>query len=252
MRTILWLLLALLLPLPADASEPLPDPGGITAVHVVGPSWEGFTNMDGTGLYHDTLRAVFGLYGIEYVREYVPSERAYHMVRDGSADMMTCHDKPPRGLTLAGVPMYEGKYYVFFNRENIGQWSVPGSLEGRTIAWRIGYYDLTNLPAPMQHKELKSGVSALGMVILGRIDFYLDDLNFIEDSIHKNTIPFDMARFRIEPVGARGYFPVLKDTERGRKIRELYERGMEHLYRAGRLQAIFDRWGFPLPAYAFD
>jgi hypothetical protein len=133
----------------------------------------------------------------------MPSERAYHMVRDGAADMMTCHDKPPRGLTLARVPMYEGKYYVFFNRENIGRWSLPASLENRSIAWRIGYYDESNIPVPMRHKELKSGVSALGMVILGRIDFYLDDLNFIEDSIRENTIPFDMARFRIEPIGSR-------------------------------------------------
>jgi hypothetical protein len=249
MRIVCWLLLALCLAAPAAGSErPLPDPGDITAVQVVGPSWEGFTNLDGTGLCHEILSAVFGLYGIGYIREYAPSERAYHMVRSETADMMTCHDKPPRGLMLAETPMYEGDYHVFFNRRNIGAWSMPGSLKDRSIAWRIGYYDEGNIPVAMRHKELKSGVSALGMVVLGRIDFYLDDLNFIQDSIRKNTIPFDMADFRIEPIGRRGYFPVLKDTARGRKIRELYDQGMRHLARTGRLEPIFARWGFPLPA----
>ncbi len=248
MKRLACLLLALCLAAPALGNT-LPDAGGITEVHVVGPSWDKFTNKDGTGLYHEILITLFGLYGIDYKRDYVPSERAYHLVRNGMADFMTCHDKPMPGLVLARHAMYENPYYVFFNKKNIGPWAVPGSLENRSIAWRIGYYDETNIPAHMRPKEVKTGVSALGMVLLGRVDFYLDDLNFIQDSISKNKIPFDQAEFDIRPIGTRAYRPVFNTTERGKKIMELYERGMEHLYADGRLQRIFDKWGFPMPSY---
>jgi len=251
MKTVFSLFLALCLAGPAFGN-PLPDPGSIKSVHVVGPSWAGFTNKDGTGLYHEILTTLFALYGIEYQRDYVPSERAYHLVRDNLADFMTCHDKAPPQLLMAKHPMFEGQFHVFFNKANIGPWSVPQSLEGRSIAWRIGYYEESNIPAKMQVKVLNTGVSALGMVILGRIDFYLDDLNFINDSLSKNKIRFNMDDFRIEPIGKRSYRPIFNATERGKKIMELYDRGMEHLFKTGKLRDIFQKWGHPLPLYDID
>lgn len=233
----------------ADAWAAPDEYADIPEVRVVGPSWEGFTNRDGTGLYHEILNKLFALYGIRVHREYVPSERAYHLVRTGQADFMTCHDKPLHSLVLAKHPMYAGRYYAFFNRENIGEWNFPESMRGRTIAWRIGYYDESNIPVPMKVREVKSGISGLGMVILGRVDFYLDDLNFIQTSIKHNTLPMSMDDFRIETVGTRSYHPVFNTSERGSRIMELYDKGMERLYKSGELRKIFERWGFAMPDY---
>ncbi len=228
---------------------PLPDAGGITEVVAAGPSWEGFTNRDGTGLYHELLREVFGLYGITVRRAYVPSERAYSLVREGHADFMTCHDKPVRSLIMARYPMYANVFHVFFRKAAQPDFSGPESLEGAKVVVRIGYYDQSNFPAPVVLKEVKTGRAALGMVVLGRADFYVDDAAFIGRSMAESTVDFDAGEFAVEPVGHRAYRPLFSDSAHGRAVMDLYDRGMERLWRQGALDPIFGRWGFPLPEY---
>ena len=97
--------------------------------------------------------------------------------------------------------------------------------------------------------EADSGVSALNQVILGRLDFYIDDLNLIRESISQNRLPFDMNDYRIEPVGKRTYHPVFNISVRGKAIMDLYDRGIERLYRSGELRKIFKKWKHPYPAY---
>ncbi|WP_187170391.1 substrate-binding periplasmic protein [Salidesulfovibrio onnuriiensis] len=234
-------------------------PGGIcnaeeekvTSVLAVGPSWDKFTNEDGTGLYHEILNKVFGLYGIEVKREYMPSIRAYKLVAGGDADMMTCKaysvDKP---LALARYPMFVNHYHVFFNKDRIGPWHGRKSLNNKFLVWRVSYY----LPSEfqdvdIQFRELTSGQQALGMILLGRADFYVDDINFIEDSINKNRIPFDPTRYDIQTVGTRSYHPVFNTSERGREIMKLYDEGVRKLHKTGELKPIFEKWGFEYPDY---
>lgn len=223
----------------------------IREVIAAGPSWEGFTNRDGTGLYHEILRELFGLYGIRVVRRYVPSERAYDLVREGRADFMTCHDRVDPPLVLARHPMFENAFHVFFAKARFPDWRGPESMRGATVVWRIGYYDPGNFGVRFRVREVKSGTSALGMVVLGRADFYVDDVNFIRDSLARTALRFDPGDFRIEPAGSRQYRPVFAMSERGRRIMELYDRGMETLYRNGALQRIYARWGQPLPHFSF-
>jgi ABC-type amino acid transport substrate-binding protein len=244
-RLLLFLWCALLFPCAGNAAN-------IDKVIVVGPSWEKFTNLDGTGLYHEILNEVFGLYGINVIREYVPSERAYDLVRAGRADMMTCHDVARDPLQLAKYPMFAGPYHVFFNKKRIGEWKGEETLRDRTLVWRIGYYSPANFPVHLEYKEVKTGGSALGMVLLGRVDFYVDDLSFIETSIKENKIPFDMADYDIRVAGYRTYHPVLLQSQRGNQVKALYDQGMERLIRNGRLREIFAKWGFEYPPYTLD
>lgn len=239
-----------LISFPALAQGPVMfDPDSITEVVAAGPSWDTFTNLDGTGLYHEILNEVFALKGIKVRREYVPSFRAYDMVRAGLADFMTCHDRPVEGLVLARYPMYEGTYYVFFERERFSPWQGEQSLQGRVVAARIGYYAPENFPVEVTLKEVKTSTSALAMVVLGRADFYVDDLNFIQDSMANSPVPFDPERFAVEPIGRRSYYPVFAPTERGYVVRSIFDQGMEVLHRSGRLREIFEKWGHPYPDY---
>lgn len=250
MRWILAALLALsVLPPMVPARSRASQGQDVQEVVVAGPSWEGFTNRDGTGLYHEILNEVFGLYGIRVKRVYVPSERALQLVKEGTADFQTCYDAVEEPFILAKHPMYANQFHVFFNKEAVGPWQGVESLRDKRVACRIGYYTEDNFSVPVKLHPVKTGVAALNMVILGRMDFYVDDRNFIEISLKENTIPIDMADFDIQPAGSRAYYPVFYPSERGLRIKALYEQGMERLFREGRLQPIFERWGHPVPAY---
>lgn len=221
----------------------------IRSVVAAGPSWEGFTCKDGTGLYHDLLAESFAQHGISVKRIYAPSERAYELVRQGEADFMTANDVPVHGLVASSHPLYENKFHAFFRKNTVKNWKGAQSLVGRQLVWRYGYYKPENFPSGIRYSELMTGEACLGMVILGRADFYIDDILLIQESIKSTKTPFNMDNFEVRPVGHRAYYPLFSTSKRGIKIRKLYEEGMDNLRQDGQLAPIFHKWGHTLPHF---
>jgi hypothetical protein len=225
------------------------DDTDILEILSAGQSWDSFTNPDGTGLYHEILDAVFALHSIPVRHEYAKSDRAEELVRLGQADMMLCDDMAELPLVMARYPMYENAYHVLFSRDRIAGWQGPESLRDRLVLSQPGYYAQANFPVPVRIKYVANGPQALGMVLRGRADAYVDDMAFINKSIAENTIPFDMRDFDIKPVGIRSYHPLLNTSPRGRTIMKLYNDGMMILHQNGSLKAIYEKWGHPYPDF---
>lgn len=245
-RTLVIAALAvLLLPVSARCVEPAER---ISEVVSAGPSWDTFTNRDGTGLYHEVLNAVFALYGIKVRHEYVPSDRADELVRLGWADMMTCDDRAEPPLRLARYPLYVNDYHVFFNKDRIGPWNGAESLRGKEIAAQKGFYHDWDFPVPVRIREMPSGVKCLEMVLLGRSDFYVDDMAFIQDSIRKEP-KFDRAAFDIRKAGRRSYHPMFNTTPRSDVVIRMYDDGMRTLHEQGVLRPIYEKWGHTYPDF---
>lgn len=213
------------------------------------PAWNTFTNEDGTGLYHEILREVFGLYGIEVRHIYSLSGRSEELVLQKQADIMTCDDKAGQGLVLGRYPMYSNDFHVFFKKDRIGPWKGVESLRGKELLAQPTYYDQSNFPVPVRIKELPTAGQCLGMILLNRSDFYVDDRVLIEKTLEETSIEFSPADFAIEKAGSRSYFPLFNTTERGRAIREMYEDGMLRLHRDGRLRPLFEKWGYDYPDF---
>lgn len=239
------LALSLFLSSPACASD-----DGIRHVVSTSPEWETFTNSDGTGLYHEILREVFGLYGITVSHEYAPSVRAEKLVLQGLADIMVCDDRAGPGLTLLRYPLYENTFYAFFNRQYIGPWKGEETMRDREVVCQRGYYYQDNFSVPVFIHEVSSGTKAAEMVIMGRADFYVDDLSLIRQSLEKLERPVDMEVFDIRAAGARAYRPQFNLTKRGIKVMRLFRDGLMKLHETGRLQPIYEKWGHPYPDFA--
>ena len=249
----LALIVALLCSSPLAARDEASEPSGVaspevTEVITAGPSWDTFTNKDGTGLYHEVLDMVFGLYGIKVRHEYVATDRGDELVRLGWADMMTCDDRALPPLRSARYPLYVNDYYVFFNRERIGSWLGPESLRDKEVAVQKGYYHTWDFPVPVRIREMPSGVKCLEMILLGRSDFYADDMSFIEDSISQ-TEPFDRKHYDFRKAGKRTYRPSLNNTPRADVIMKLYDDGMRTLHEQGKLRPIYEKWGHDYPDF---
>ncbi|MUM78696.1 transporter substrate-binding domain-containing protein [Pseudodesulfovibrio sp. F-1] len=240
----LGLILALALRSPAAA-----QPALISEVVSAGKSWGTFTNPDGTGLYHEILEAVFALHNISVRHEYATSDRAEELVRLGQADMMLCADKASPPLVMARMPMYQNAFHVFFSRERIGLWQGAESLRNKLIISQPGYYSQTNFPVPVRLKFVTSGTQALGMVLLGRADFYVDDMILMQESVRENTIPFNAQDFDIRQAGVRSYHPLFSTSERGLALMELYDEGIRTLHSRGILRSIYEKWGHPYPDF---
>ena len=242
MKKILLPLVLIFMALPAGAEN-------ITEVTMMTTLWETFSYEDGTGLYNEIIDAVYGLYDIPVIHKYVPGKRGILEVKKGIADVYACHYSAEDSLLLAKHPMYEGTFHVFFKKDTVETWERQNTLTGKKVVCVRGYYDEHDLDVPIQLNQVSSGVSALSMVLKNRADFYLDDINLINESIKNCPLQFDMNDYLIKEVGFRSYHPVFKDSERGKILMELYDKGMEQLYRSGELKKIFEKWGYLLPSY---
>ena len=140
---VIGIILLLLLAVPSQSTAM-----DIKEVISTSPSWNTFTNTDGTGLYHDILRDVFAQYGIPTRHEYSTSSRSEELVLLGQADMMTCDDKASPPLSMARYPMYVNDFYVFFNTERIAEWKGEESLRGKEILSQPTYYSAENCAFP--------------------------------------------------------------------------------------------------------
>lgn len=224
--------------------------GEIKEVVSTSPSWATFTNEDGTGLYHEILREVFGLYDLPVRHDYAKSNRADELVRLQLADMMTCDDRPENSLVTGRFPMYENDFYAFFNKKNVGTWNGQESLRNKRLVAQPGYYYQDNFSVPVKLSEVMTGEQALTMVVMGRADFYIDDKTLVQQSMEKSETAFIEDEFTMEKVGRRSYFPLFNlSTERGRQIKKMYEDGMLKLHKAGKLKPIYEKWGYLYPNF---
>lgn len=223
------------------------DSGNI--IITAGPSWKNFTNQDGSGLYHDIIKLVFADFSIQHI--YASSDQANELVAVGRADIKLCETNFEPPLLLAKQPMYENAFYTLYLKERIGNWRGVETLAGKKLVWREGYYSQVDFPVEIISNPVRSGESALMMVILGRADFYVDDMALIKQTFAAAEEDLDLNRFGIKMIGSRKYYPVFSDTERGRKLRDYYQREFKRLYREGALQQIYQRWNFPMPKINF-
>lgn len=218
-------------------------------VITAGPSWVRFTNIDGQGLYHEIISRVFTGYQVKHI--YVSTIQAKSMVAVGRADIKLCETIEDPPLIIASIPMYENDYFVLYMKNNIPQWEGERSLAGKKLVWRQGYYTKADFPVPVDFLEVRSGESALKMVEHGRADLYVDDFSLIMQSFSVVGENFNAARFGLQRIGTRKYYPVFADTVRGKDLRNHYEEEMQRLYREGILQKIYEKWNFPIPQFSF-
>ena len=201
-------------------------------------------------MYHDIIGLVFPDYSITHV--YVPSVQANKMVGLGRADIMMCDTEVEPPLVMGQYPMYENDFYVVYRRDRIGIWEGNSTLEKSSVVWRDGYYSQTDFTVAVNPVIVRSGESALKMLSLGRVDFYVDDLTLIRQSFVRAQEQFDPKVYAIQKIGSRKYFPVFSTTSRGEALRREFEEGMVRSYEEGTLQQVFRHWGFQVPVLVPD
>jgi len=213
---------------------------------LAGPAWDGFTNEDGSGLYHDLIKEIFADYSIRHI--YVPTVQANTMVANGRADIKMCETKEIESLVLAKQPMYENDFYALYLIAN-QQADKPLKIANKRLVWRTGYYSQQDFSVPITFTEVRNGQSALEMIIYGRADFYIDDLALIKQSFTDLGKEYDPHIFGLEIVGTRKYYPVFANTPRGDTLRTHYETQIRQLLEEGKLQHIYEQYGFRAPNY---
>lgn len=209
-------------------------------VTVVSAEWPGLTAADGSGLYFQVLREALATQDIDLRIRVSNWKRAKQMFYAGRADMLLADFRSEPGRYL--YPNWHidtDPPVLVFTRQPISQLSA---IEGKAVAWRLGYDFDQLLPFDVQGIEVEDEQIGYELLSHGRLDAVIG---------YQHNIPPALAgKFAgLALAPAQKIYPVLKMDFAGRQLAAAFDRGMQRLYDSGRLQILFgERFvaaGFP-------
>jgi polar amino acid transport system substrate-binding protein len=220
----------------------------ITTIHIVTPSWEDYTNEDGTGLWFEILRAVYEPVGIEMTYEIMPWKRAMKKLETHEADAMLGEYANEEVLTPR-YPLDIERTAVVFKKEKF-TWDGLKSLEGKSIVWLRGYdyHEAAELESiRVKWHEVDNYIQAWRMLEKDRIDFYMDDRDDMEQTIEDEHI--DMTPYQIETAWITNVYVAFAKTKKSEKLAEIYDQKIPELLESGELKKLFEEWEALFPPF---
>lgn len=212
-------------------------------IRLASEPWEAHTEADGTGLAWDLLRAVFGPEGIGLSIESVPYTRSIGLTRRGVVHGWV-------GAYRDEVPgmHYPRWHYDADSVHAVGLRSAPEpspeTLGQYRLAWIRGYaYDQVFPARRFREIDRRSGV--LGMLSLGHIDYFIDDLDDLQEVFDIPDAEPD--RYRVTFLSRVPLYIGFGSSPEALALAELFDRRMDVLVSEGALRPLFERWGQPYP-----
>ncbi len=237
MKRLTLLVMICLLPMKAVALE------AIKEIVVVSEELEDGANRDGTGLYWDIVRMVFEPEGIKVIPKTTPYARSVHLVRVKSADAWL-----GAYLEEEDFPIYPEWHYdadnisAIFKLEDVSEWRGEASLEGKTVAWLRDYDYDQYLGVSVRKKEVNHRKSGLGMLEKGRIDFFLDARADLKAELDKGYL--QTGEYGIETFLNLKLYPAFVNSERGRRLQEVWDRRMQELHDDEAFKQLYEKWDY--------
>lgn len=214
------------------------------------PEWKTYTNRDGKGLYNELMSTIFGQYNIKIVRQYVPWKRALHHVRISQADV-TGGGHPSPLFVSSNHPVMLSMQSIFFRKTTFTNWQGIESLYHKKLTGvqALGYIlDSSLQKSNIRMTSVQKRENALKMVASGgRVDFYIDNRYQMELTIKSMTPSINMDNFQIEDVGSIKIYMLFSKTDRGIKLRTLYDKEVMRLHKSGALRSLYKKYNRDYP-----
>lgn len=208
------------------------------------PEWERYTDKDGSGFYNEMMSRIFESRQITLLRIYVPWKRALKMVRDTDADM-TGVMNPNKADLQSTYPTFQSIESVWFKKSIIKEWRGLESLKGLEGVWYRGYLESVSeeLKPFLQGRGVTTRIQALKVVVNERkADYYFDNKDQMMRTIQSIDIPLNLDEYQVEIIYIGETFWQFQKSERGEKIREIFDQGFKELYCSGELLQLYEKW----------
>ncbi len=241
---VVTLILSGLVALSARAAEE------INTIHIATPAWANQTHANGTGIFFEIVKAVYEPAGIKMEWTITTWNRAERMIKSGKADARLAVARTSEDQLMPRYPLYVDYTAVVFTKGAL-DWQGLQSLDGKRAVWPRGY-DF-HLQKPFQGIELewsdiRSPNQAWEMLERGDTDVYIDALIDVTPYIEHHGIDMDAYQLEV-PYGQNCFLEFGTDTERSRKLMEIYDSRVPELLESGELQKIFDKWGVKFESF---
>jgi len=225
-------------------------------ISVSSESLNGLAEEDGSGLYWEIMRAIFEPHGYALKPLIIPHARSRVWTATGKVDAMlgARHNETER-LFFPFWHLGVNFISVMFHKDSTYGWQNEYSLRDQTIGMvRNAKYE-QYLYVPIKLQEVAKRSDGVKMLSLKRIGFYLDKRLELESELFHRSAELEAFGFIrhdyvIKDLVSIKQYVAFSDTQRGRSMAELFDRGMERLIANGELKRLYDKYGhttYPYP-----
>lgn len=215
----------------------------IKKMSAVAPTWEGYTNSDGTGLYWEVIKSIYEPAGIKVKVKNIPWNRAMKMVtkyRTYNSIIGEYRDSE-EDLIFPTYPI-DVEYMSVLSKSNTPGFEGYQSLSGKTVGWIKDYEVISKSRRDFKLKEFRDIQQGIQLLQSGKIDYLIEEADEIEAAIEKYKLPTENYKVAEMPEGTDVYVAFSVDNL-SRELIEIYNERVYDLVENGEMAAIYKKWG---------
>lgn len=212
--------------------------------------WPKVSEENGVGAYFDLLEAIYPATKFELQHSILPYKRGLLFVKEGRADIFS--------LCESSDEFYRGKYPwaqeslgVLFDEKVVGDWHGIESLENKSVAVDKVIDSLPFIKA-LNTNFIRTDSKTKSLLLLEKrrasffLDIYINILNEIEKNSH-----ISKSDYTFVPLQVITCYPGFTRSPKGEKLKEVWDQGVERIYKSGELHAIYKKWNMEVPDTQF-
>ncbi|WP_299021073.1 ABC transporter substrate-binding protein [uncultured Photobacterium sp.] len=219
-------------------------------INLTSEAWEEATNQDGSGLYWDIMRLVYEPLGIKVKYSTMSYARSVSLVKQEKADAwLGAYIDEVEGVLYPQWHFDADLVSALYKKDDAINWQGEQSLAGKNVGWIKGYDYNEYMETKFNNKEYKSRKQAIKLLEKGRLDFFLDAKEELDEEVEKGY--FNAADFEIKPIMDLKLYLAFANNERGQQLKEVFDQRFPDLLKSGEVQKLYNKWdweSFPFKA----
>lgn len=216
----------------------------------VTPLWDSYTNEDGTGLYNDIVNTIYTEAGYSIKQITRSWQRSLEMVQKAEADITGGEDYSPR-YNQSTFPILYSSENILYKKDKWGKWQGVENLNEKLGVWYEGYAVVKqeHLANILKGTDVRSRQLALEILLNGKrdIDYYFDNSEQMLQVMKSAGVSMSDYGLEMREVSQSNLHMVFQKTERGNRLKAIFDAGFERLYCNGDLFTIYSKWQHVMP-----
>lgn len=219
---------------------------GIRRIVWMTPVWEGLT--DENGIYTIIVKEISRRSGVKLEILERPLKRALLEVASGKGDLTGGVPEPVPGTLALRLPVFQTKISLLTKSKIVDLTEDSNSIYRLKISTTHRVLDSAGLnPSRFAYDifEVQSRKQAFLMFVHDRVEGYVDaDFEMVRTAGQEEI---DLGRFVKQPIKNAQVFMVVSKSDRGRRIKQLFDKVLAELYREKFIESLYLEKGFIPP-----
>ena len=211
------------------------------SISIVGEEMIDYSNRDGSGYYLDLVRRVFPEPEYQLKIDLVPFARSLYLVEQKRVDMgLGVYLGDVDGSYYSREPVEIDKVDAAVTPELAAMWKDVSSLKQKKVQAMLEYRFDSFVSVPMYYEESSDLLQMLNHVNLGRIDAVMNYKDEMEKLATKLSHPRQYVI--IENVLSPAVYFVFPQTDKGERLKLIFDSKMDELIQSGEIDSIFHKY----------